>query len=570
MIPLWGFGWSGYEHAGIYNGPGINQQGGVFQYPGGDMWSYFLYKYRHIRDYGMMPGTYTVYVYMRGYVQQEFEMASITLSGDETYISNHMYRGAGINVTVYSMDSQVPPVFRDWINGVLDINNPTDRNRGWCHDDDEDIEVTVIRGEDDADMGLIHAFGLIDGELGWGVPTQLQNVETVPNAAWTKWVNVRSYLKFNGSIYMELDGPDDGKDASTPDWTDERYNTPEHQEEYGFVYDASYYRDDDFQTVVALETGEYYFSVSTAGYVYKHGGPDDKFVVFAQKGQQADGPLKLVIGARISPTILFKKEGIFDHARWNITVRMHLLDETGTEVDCLTENVPYCTESITWIDGFSGLDAYPNYEGDWTLHTVTYINYWGSEWEFGEDAWFGWGTYRYGIPDALLAGYDYGVVGGEVWGDLDFNHLGPYEQKLEITVPNVQLGGEASPVFELDLMGYVTGQIAGYTWSGDVRTISWANVMLSGAAGDFESYSFDGEYEMFAPAGDDYLLTIEEWPGAGHEAVSVSMSVPDGGAATQNFLQLEQSEVAIPEFPIALLPTLAALGSSLYLLRRKR
>ena len=29
---------------------------------------------------------------------------------------------------------------------------------------------------------------------------------------------------------------------------------------------------------------------------------------------------------------------------------MHLLDETGTEVDCLTENVPYCTESITWID----------------------------------------------------------------------------------------------------------------------------------------------------------------------------------------------------------------------------
>ena len=71
---------------------------------------FFLYRYRHIRDYGMMPGTYTIRVYMRGYVQQEFEMATISLSQSPAMISNHMYRGAGINVTLYSIDWEHPRV----------------------------------------------------------------------------------------------------------------------------------------------------------------------------------------------------------------------------------------------------------------------------------------------------------------------------------------------------------------------------------------------------------------------------------------------------------------------------
>ncbi len=61
-----------------------------------------------------MPGTYTIRVYMRGYVQQEFEMASISLSASPAQISNHMYRGAGINVTLYSIDWEHPRVDRPW------------------------------------------------------------------------------------------------------------------------------------------------------------------------------------------------------------------------------------------------------------------------------------------------------------------------------------------------------------------------------------------------------------------------------------------------------------------------
>jgi hypothetical protein len=261
---------------------------------------------------------------------------------------------------------------------------------------------------------------------------------------------------------------------------------------------------------------------------------------------------------------------------------IHVFDEAGDEVGYFLKTIPWCTNEITIrdkdiliefgdLDYWPTLDAYPNYEGGWYLETETYITYWGSYSDFGADAWYGWGAYRVGIPDALLNGYGYRVIAGEVRGDFDFNHLGPYEQNVEVYVPNLQLGGEASPVFELDLMGMVKGQVAGYSWCGDVRTMSWANVMVSGASGDFMSYTFDGEYEMFVPPADDYLLTIEEWPGdVGHESVSVSMSVPDGGSVTQNFLQLEQSNIAIPEFPVALLPALAALGSSIMLLRRRK
>jgi hypothetical protein len=116
MIPLWGFGWSGFES------------------PGNDMWSYFLYKYRHIRDYGMMPGTYTVYVYMRGYVQQEFEMASITLSGDKTHISNHMYRGRDQHNRVQHGQPGTPSIQR--------LEGP--RREG----EDQRLQVRGRRGDD--------------------------------------------------------------------------------------------------------------------------------------------------------------------------------------------------------------------------------------------------------------------------------------------------------------------------------------------------------------------------------------------------------------------------------------
>ncbi|MEM2123347.1 MAG: hypothetical protein QXE79_06895 [Candidatus Bathyarchaeia archaeon] len=531
IIPLWGFGLCGPEFADV-DGDVAHDLEGYF---------YSLYNYRHIRDYGIMPGTYTIYVYMRGYVQQEFEMASVTLSGGKTYISNHMYRGAGINVTVYSMDSQMPPIFRPWIFPG------------------EDITVTVKNKDTDVAMGDVKYWD--DTAGAWKTPTQVDGQISVPPIPG--WVPGWSKLKFNGSTALEENGPDPNKYAvSLYDPYDEKFNVPG-----GFLADPSMYRDADFKTVVALETGRYYFDVSTKGYIFKDA---DKFTVYAQKGYQADGPLKLIVGAHIDATVLFKKEGILDHAAYNITMIIHVFDEDGNEVASETVEVPESTESVNvqiWT-----LDAYPNYMGDWTIETETYVEYWG-EWEdFKEWAWYGrpWWQPMGGLPPGLLMGKGMRVVAGEVRGATLFNHLGPYQQRMDVVVPNVQLGGEASVVYELDLMGYLHGQIAGYTWSNELRTISWAKVTVSGAAGDFTVYSFDGAYNMWAVPG-DYELTIEEWPGGvGHKTASVSVKIPDGGQAAMNFVNLERSNIAIPEFPVALLPTLAALGTSLYLLRRRR
>ena len=65
-------------------------------------------------DYGLPAGTYTVYTYMRGYVQQTFESVSITLSGNPAQISNHLYRGAIFNITVWSIDWEHPTTSRPW------------------------------------------------------------------------------------------------------------------------------------------------------------------------------------------------------------------------------------------------------------------------------------------------------------------------------------------------------------------------------------------------------------------------------------------------------------------------
>ncbi len=145
---------------------------------------FFLYRYRHIRDYGIMPGTYTIRVYMRGYVQQEFEMATISLSSSPAHISNHMYRGAGINVTLYSIDWEHPRVDRPW-------NFPG-----------EYVRVNVYDDQDNS-KGYVRYFDRTLSQ--WVTPAQRAGSTVIPSRDWSSsWTK----LKFNGSDYLERQGPD--------------------------------------------------------------------------------------------------------------------------------------------------------------------------------------------------------------------------------------------------------------------------------------------------------------------------------------------------------------------------
>ena len=69
-------------------------------------------------NYGIPSGTYMPHVYALGYLEKgPVDYVSVTLSGNPTSISDHMFRGVGFNVTVYSIDWQRPRVSRTWVWG---------------------------------------------------------------------------------------------------------------------------------------------------------------------------------------------------------------------------------------------------------------------------------------------------------------------------------------------------------------------------------------------------------------------------------------------------------------------
>ncbi|MEM3727172.1 MAG: carboxypeptidase regulatory-like domain-containing protein, partial [Candidatus Bathyarchaeia archaeon] len=491
---------------------------------------YFLYRYRHIRDYGMMPGTYKVYVYMRGYVQQEFEWASVSLTGGTTYISNHMYRGAGINVTLFSKDWQYPTIYREWLRPG------------------KSITIKVISVETGETMGTIKYW---NGNS-WEKPEQTEKKVSVPYDGWDPaW----SKLKFNGSTACEEDGPDSNNIA---DGGTENDREAGFWGMGGFVADASYYRlggDKDWKTVLGLETGSYKFKVSTSGYIFKDA---DKYVVYAAKGHQADTKLEVVIGGKITGEIIFKKERVMEALPYDIFMEVELYNDDGKLIDTATSFVTKGTSRVLFT--FWGVDGSPNYDGGYWIEVDT------------------WTTYRdvtndeyYPPVTGLLMGKDYHLIGTDPGFQGDacaFNHLGPYEQRTKIRVPSVSLSGEASVAFELDRRGYLNGQVYGFTWCNEMRPISWAKVTAVGESGEFTFYSIDGYYEGFLPKG-TYSLTVIAYEGnIGYNSVTASVTVPDGGEATYSFEGLELSHIPIPEFPTAAIALISALAASLYVLRR--
>ena len=574
----------------------------------------FLYRYRHIRDYGMMPGTYTIHVYMRGYVQQEFEMASISLSQSPAIISNHMYRGAGINMTLYSIDWEHPRVDRPW-------NFPGDQIRVYVYNANGD-EMDYVRYWSGS---------------GWETPTQIAGSTTTPSKDWLTLFPGASKLKFNGSWSLEAYGPDmegwlvgnyytgdsstpsyglDGDpakmDAQTGIWLEFGYDRS------GFLVSFGNYRASDLKTALALETDIYTLKAYTLGYVQKKDA-----VVYAQKGQQSDGKINIAQGVNITVNVKFKKEGLFTHVPFNQSFRIRVFDDVNefpvaTWISSLydgstfyrgvihdgdtgyggygigpnaigpatghsnTENRSWVRDSTTdlqvlltgnhfWseIDQYHagviprdyrlkrsyGIDGWPNYQGTWRIE-VDAVNLYYSDKSFPS-------------PPGLLLGESYHIINGvegPYGGIWKFNHLGPWEQKMVVTVPNAHLGAEASVVFELDLRGLLSGNIGAFTWSDELRPVSWASITASGAGGTFVSYSWDGYYDMYLPAG-TYELTVAE--SAGHVSQTAPITVSTGQLVTGFSFYLQRSNIPIPEFS-AVIPLVAALSASLYILRRTR
>ena len=148
------------------------------------------------------------------------------------------------------------------------------------------------------------------------------------------------------------------------------------------------------------------------------------------------------------------------------------------------------------------------------------------------------------------------------------NHLGPYSQEGVWQIAGTHNSGEASAIFEVDLNGFVSGNVLAFTWSNEFRTLSWGAISVSGApnGATWNFYTWDGVYQVFLPTG-TYSFTISQ-PGYAPQTWSVSIS--PGQTGTGQNVYLEQSNIPVPEFSGIAVVAFSALAASVYLLKRRR
>jgi hypothetical protein len=152
------------------------------------------------------------------------------------------------------------------------------------------------------------------------------------------------------------------------------------------------------------------------------------------------------------------------------------------------------------------------------------------------------------------------------------NHLGPYQQRVHITLPGAHLGGESSGILELDHLGLAKGWAYSYTWCDDWRTTSWVMVQFSGAPGLLTYYTFDGSYLAYLPAGTWKMDVIPWLAGAkapGYGSQSFTLAISEGQVGGYN-VYLEETGVPVPEFPTAIVVLASALAAALSILRRRK
>ena len=614
--------------------------------------------YGYGRNYGIPSGLYTARAYMWGYVEQVFEKVNLGLCGTTTSISDHLYRGANFNLTVYSKDWEHPTADKYWSFPYMPIY------------------VQIMK--DGKFVGPFWDY--------YVMPMSMQGLGNTTAAVWPyMWNNPWHMLATHNAVakmFLEVGSAETDYaakyGAKTKYYNDFFGPTPTTAAYQFRLYDGS----DNYQTYYyfpssygegsvvgyypySYETGIYDFKALTYGYVQKK-----PVTVYATKGNTtSDILIKLTQGAELTVTMKFKHEGIFEGIPFDAHLRVRVLDDQNKLVgEYLTSDwwwqpqfeyyamapaatanvtrwnwnlyqtvpvplggsdasfawgkafpnghrniwrvnyVPQGTQTVTvviaglpdmygWVAAYScdgcgvsgdfgwedrpidapyGIDGYPNYKGGWKLqvHVVPVFDYYPGHY---------YNPVEVSTPPAIYPVASTSPVGfeGMLMGELTYtadmapvlvNHLGPYEFRYDVVIPGTHLGGESSAIFELDRLGLITGNVFGYTYCDDWRTVSWTNVKFVGADNKaFDVYTFDGKFAAWLKPG-PYTASVIYWTptkGEGYKVQTMPYHVSDGAFGAFN-VYLEQSQVPIPEFPVAAAMLALGLAASLFILRRKR
>jgi hypothetical protein len=316
---------------------------------------YSYFRYQGFRDYGLPSGTYKVYTYMRGYIQQTYESVSITLSGSPATISNHMYRGARLNITAYSIDWEHPRVQRPWEFPGARIRIYVFNSVGASlYGPYAAATVGAVgagyRGDDPRRIGTcfdLDLSGDIDPTTECGPFVEANDAANT--AATGIGPTTHKVNEYDGYISADDRGPDENPwfvvhfGGNWLPWWDSA----------GFLYATSWYRfgaSDNFAARNALESDTYTVFGFTYGYVQHK-----EFSNYAPKGGFGDIKLNLLQGVNITLNIPLKKEGIYTPSEFNMTMRVRVFDDSGNLVATAQSKTPdngcYSPEALNPLFG---------------------------------------------------------------------------------------------------------------------------------------------------------------------------------------------------------------------------
>ncbi len=558
---------------------------------------YSLARYRGIYDYGLPTDTYTIRVFMRGYIQalppaggfKDLDQPlTVTLSIGTTVAgaSTHMYRGGEINTTVLSVDWERPAVARNWVwNGTS-------------------VSALVY---DVSSRNFVDVIYFWNSKLNqWMIPQQNSKFNKLSWLGWqTTFGSGASQLVTNGSALVDRFGPDIPSFKSVDQAQDEATTIfLEQILHVGFLWSSSSYRTSSFRSALAIYPGVYALNAWTYGYVQDNvaslGDLGNVLVAVSWLGSEANAPIQLIIGVNLTIRMVFKTENLFSGIPFNSSVRIRVFDEGDTLIAAATifsdagtvfpasnagfladgrkllqRPVPAGTISLQYTD-LAGLFDYvePNsgatsLGGSAGVRTATLFSadhgIWGSSDHPG--AYGGAWTVMVDFVNWSRLTSNYPPVPGLLQGEspyfYPYNHLGPYQQRGLTKILNAPQGGEASAEFELDLRGHVSGLVLGMNWDRNTRTPSWTSITFQNDAETIYWYTWDGWFDGYLDAG-NYQTTITEWTNVneGHVSRFLTLTVSQGQAGSVTNVILDESGIPIPEtssYPTFLL-TAAAIS----------
>ena len=242
---------------------------------------------------------------------------------------------------------------------------------------------------------------------------------------------------------------------------------------------------------------------------------------------------------------------------------------------------------------YTGIAGAPDYTGGWTAE-VDFVPWYANSTGTQELASGGlqtpsatgyFGQY-YPPVNGLLMGESYHIIPGTtatsgisltedmalsstfLGHSMAANHLGPYSQEGVWQIAGTHNSGEASAIFEVDLNGFISGNVLGFTYANEFRTESWQTISVVGASGATlpSLYTIDGIYGgYFAPG--TYSFTITS---PGFTSQTWSVAITPGESGTGQNIYLQQSQIPVPEFSGIAVAAISALAASVYLLKRRR